>query len=109
MKARIVTIGACSPMATTTKPSVAARLYAGAVEATPMTMLEIRPSAPAFKPFSGAPCAGSTTIEATSPPFYELCAGIFANTAVRACFIPPGCGHDSWSTRSRATGQGFER
>ena len=51
MKARIVTIGACRPIATTTKPSVAARLYAGAVEATPMTMLEIRPSAPALSPF----------------------------------------------------------
>ena len=54
MKARIVTIGACSPIATTTKPSVAARLYAGAVEATPMTTLEIRPSAPVLRPFSGA-------------------------------------------------------
>ena len=44
MKARMVTIGACTPIATTTKPSVAAMLYAGAVEATAMTTLEIRPA-----------------------------------------------------------------
>ena len=34
------------------EPSVAARLYAGAVEATPMTTLDMKPSAPAFRPLS---------------------------------------------------------
>src|SRR5579872_3376460 len=43
-----------------TKPSVAARLYAGAVEATPMTTLDTRPRAPAFKPFS-AGCSPDCT------------------------------------------------
>ena len=66
-KAQMVTIGACTPIATTTKPSVAARLYAGAVEAMPMTTLEIRPSAPDLSPFSCARFAGST-INATLPP-----------------------------------------
>src|ERR1039458_3237725 len=66
-KARTVTTGAWRPIATTTKPSVAAMLYAGAVEATAMTMLEIRPSAPVLRPFSGARLAGST-ISATLPP-----------------------------------------
>ena len=47
-------IGAWNPIPTTavTAPRVAARLYAGAVEATPITMLETNPSAPAFSPLS---------------------------------------------------------
>src|ERR1700686_4963569 len=40
MKAITVTIGACRPIATTTNPSVAARLYAGAVDATATTVVE---------------------------------------------------------------------
>ena len=53
MKARIVMMGAPSPlMAMTTKPSVAARLYAGAVEATPTTTEEMSPRAPPLSPFS---------------------------------------------------------
>ena len=50
--ARIMTAGACRPTASTTTPIVAARLYAGAVEATPITTLDIRPSAPPFSPLS---------------------------------------------------------
>ena len=43
-------IGACRPlMAMTTKPSVAARLYAGAVEATPTTTEETQPERPALQ------------------------------------------------------------
>ena len=45
-------IGACRPlMAMTTNPRVAARLYAGAVEATPTTTEEMSPRAPRFQPF----------------------------------------------------------
>src|SRR5215472_17828355 len=40
-------------------PSVAARLYAGAVEATPMTTVEISPSAPDLSPLSTTTSAGS--------------------------------------------------
>src|SRR6476646_10003240 len=50
--ARIITAGDCRPTASTTALMVAARLYAGAVEATPMTTLDIRPSAPPFSPLS---------------------------------------------------------
>jgi len=51
--ARMVMIGACRPlMAMTTNPRVAARLYAGAVEATPTTTEEMSPRAPPFRPFS---------------------------------------------------------
>jgi hypothetical protein len=55
-------------MATTTKPSVDAKLYAGAVDAIPMTVLEMSPNAPDFRPFCGAELAGST-VTVTSAPF----------------------------------------
>src|SRR5215218_2918560 len=44
------TAGDCSPTAAATKPKVAARLYPGAVEATPITTLERKPSAPPLSP-----------------------------------------------------------
>src|ERR1700755_3404615 len=37
------------------RPSVAARLYAGAVDGIPTTMLETRPSAPPFSPLLSTP------------------------------------------------------
>jgi hypothetical protein len=43
--------GACVPTSPTTLPRAEVRLYAGAVEATAMTMLEMRPSAPTLRPF----------------------------------------------------------
>ncbi len=47
-------MGVCRPppIAMTTKPRVAARLYAGAVEATPTTTEEMKPRAPSFRPLS---------------------------------------------------------
>ena len=53
-KARTMMAGACRPTAATTRPSEAARLYPGAVEATPMTMPDIIPRAPDRRPFSPA-------------------------------------------------------
>src|SRR5579862_8884921 len=50
MNARTATIGAPRPTTATINPSVAARLYAGAVEATPMTVAETRPRAPVLSP-----------------------------------------------------------
>ena len=47
--------GDCSATAAATKPSVAARLYPGAVEATPMTTLETKPIAFFFSPLSSTP------------------------------------------------------
>src|SRR5579875_491897 len=44
------TSGDFSPTAATTKKRVAARLYAGAVEATPMATLDARPRAPGLRP-----------------------------------------------------------
>ncbi len=44
--------GAWKPTSSATKPSTAARLYPGAVEATPMTTLETKPIALLFNPLS---------------------------------------------------------
>jgi hypothetical protein len=60
-KARNMMAGACRPTAATTRPREAARLYPGAVEATPMTMPESIPSAPDLRPFSPACPAPSRT------------------------------------------------
>src|SRR6266536_5753331 len=54
MKANSMMIGARVPTSWLISPSVAARLYPGAVEATPMTTLESRPIAPSLRPL----CAG---------------------------------------------------
>ena len=65
-----------SPTFTAIRPSVAARLYAGAVDATPMTMLEMSPSAPDLRPFSatssGGASAATATIVALPFPFRDL-------------------------------------
>src|SRR5947207_15951550 len=52
MKASRTMIGPLVPTACPMYPMVAARLYPGAVEATPMTMLDIRPIAPSLRPLS---------------------------------------------------------
>src|SRR5664279_3153289 len=49
-KASTTMDGDCNPTRATIRPSVAARLYAGAVDATPMTTLERSPIAPVFSP-----------------------------------------------------------
>src|ERR1700722_8979424 len=62
-------MGEPSPTTATMSPSVAARLYAGAVEATPMTVAETSPRAPVLSPLStcssampgGAPSAVAMT------------------------------------------------
>src|SRR5258705_1542103 len=53
--------GLCTPTTATIRPSVAAMLYAGAVEETAITTLERSPSAPARRPLSwaGADAAGA--------------------------------------------------
>src|SRR5215467_1466318 len=56
-KARTDTAGACSATAPTTNTRVAAMLYAGATDAVAMTVVEISPRAPDFRPFSsGCSC-----------------------------------------------------
>src|SRR5579862_9911458 len=50
MNASTTINGVCTPITATTNPSVAARLYAGAVEAIPIAVLVTRPSALAFSP-----------------------------------------------------------
>jgi hypothetical protein len=57
--ARMATIGACRPTATTTKTSVAAMLYAGATEAVAMIVVETSPRAPDLRPFSTG-CSSET-------------------------------------------------
>src|SRR5437870_13469062 len=53
--------GLCTPTTATIRPSVAAMLYAGAVEETAITTLESNPSPPARRPLSwaGADAAGA--------------------------------------------------
>src|ERR1700730_14231527 len=72
-RARIATSGALKATAATTPASVAARLYAGAVEATPMTMLEISPSAPDLRPFwaTCSPDCWASWIAATAHPSWQ--------------------------------------
>src|SRR5882757_4349125 len=54
--------GAFGPETTTIRPRLAARLYAGAVEAIPMTTLDTSPIAPPLSPFSpGADRLGPAT------------------------------------------------
>ncbi len=59
--ARTVTAGDCSPTVVTTNTSVAAMLYGGATDAVAITVVEIRPSAPALSPFSTGCSLGSAT------------------------------------------------
>src|SRR5215472_9998221 len=58
--ARMAIIGDRRPTAATTKPSVAAMLYAGATEAVAITVLDISPSAPDLRPFSSGCSVGAT-------------------------------------------------
>src|SRR5579864_2936133 len=51
--------GLCTPTTATMRPSVAAMLYAGAVEETAITTLETSPRAPARRPLSRAAGAGA--------------------------------------------------
>src|SRR5262249_13749695 len=66
MKATIMIAGACAPTpcTATMKPRVAARLYAGAVEATPMTRFETYPRTFPFRPLPPG-CAPSGVWAAT--------------------------------------------
>src|SRR5689334_2004595 len=50
MKASSMTSGAFTPTSEETRPMDAARLYAGAVEAMPITTLAARPRAPVLRP-----------------------------------------------------------
>src|SRR5579862_9762596 len=56
--------GLCTPTTATMRPSVAAMLYAGAVEETAITTLETSPSAPARRPLSRV--AGASTEAGTA-------------------------------------------
>ena len=74
MNETIRTAGECGPTPTTAtmNPSVAARLYAGAVEATEMTRFEMYPIASVLSPLapgavgSAAGSGGLTTLESTA-------------------------------------------
>src|SRR5690242_19177280 len=57
-KASSMIDGAFTPTAMTTKPSVAARLYAGAVDAVPMTIDDSSPTVPGLSPLSRAVPSG---------------------------------------------------
>src|SRR3954468_6212711 len=71
MNASSMITGDCRPTTAATSPRTAARLYPGAVEATPMTVLDSSPSVPARNPLSlvRGPVDASTT---TAPLVKEL-------------------------------------
>src|SRR2546423_6359298 len=81
MNATMMTKGVLNPTKKTTKPSVAARLYAGAVEATPITMLASRLSAPFLRPFSAGTSAygRATSAAVMATPPRELQATVVAD------------------------------
>src|SRR4051794_24905744 len=54
--------GALRPTSWDTGPRVAARLYPGAVEATPITMLDRRPIAPTLRPLLATPGGGGAVV-----------------------------------------------
>ncbi len=70
MKASSTMSGESRCTLTAMNPSVAARLYAGAVDATPMMTLDSRPSAPDLSPFSTGASPGviSSATLVTTPP-----------------------------------------
>src|SRR5580693_3260080 len=84
--------GLCTPTTATIRPSVAAMLYAGAVEETAITTLESSPSAPARRPLSWAttPCAGADAVGGTTT------AGAVVSALTRVVMgvyrLPPGPG-----------------
>src|SRR5215475_6218552 len=59
--------GLCTPTTATIRPSVAAMLYAGAVEETAITTLDISPSAPARRPLSWAAAPWAAAPWAAAP------------------------------------------
>src|SRR5690242_20142418 len=74
--------GLCNPTTATIRPSVAAMLYAGAVEETAITTLESSPSAPARRPLSWV-CADAAGAEITGG------AVVSALTRVAMGCVPP--------------------
>src|SRR5579862_780306 len=89
--------GLCTPTTATMRPSVAAMLYAGAVEETAITTLETSPSAPARRPLSreaGAEGRAEAGAEATG--FAPWSGGATGSAVVivvmmGTAFRPAGC------------------
>src|SRR5580658_1998617 len=70
--------GLCTPTTATMRPSVAAMLYAGAVDETAITTLDSSPSAPARRPLSGG-ATGSAMVRVV-------------RVVMMAYRLPPGAG-----------------
>src|SRR3954447_4991964 len=70
MIAGALTPARMAPPPATTNPRLAARLYAGAVEAVPTTTLETSPSAPPLSPLpvSGNPRGAASVVDADTEP-----------------------------------------
>src|ERR1700735_1611954 len=90
--------GLCTPTIAMMRPSVAAMLYAGAVDETAITTLEIRPSDPARRPLPPGAAAGPATTgpaPASTAPAGTATAG-FSTTGFATTFVitghrlPPG-------------------
>ena len=96
MNATIRTAGACTPTPATAtmKPSVAARLYAGAVDATAMTRFEMYPIALRLRPLwpgsvvSSAGCCVPVTVALSIRDPSPRCQRAGAPPAANATVIP---------------------
>src|SRR5580700_4761423 len=84
--------GLCTPTTATMRPSVAAMLYAGAVDETAITTLDSSPSAPARRPLSGG-ATGSAVVRVVR----------VVRVVMMAYRLPPGAGCRALSVLYRNT------
>src|SRR5438045_4215562 len=92
--------GLCTPTTATIRPSVAAMLYAGAVEETAITTLESSPSAPARRPLSWEAALRVAVPRAAAPRGAAITGGAVVSALTRVVMgvyrLPPGRLPGSW-------------
>src|SRR5690349_9917685 len=80
--------GLCTPVTATIRPSVAAMLYAGAVEETAITTLDSSPSAPARRPLSWAGADAAGAVITAGAVVSALTRVVMGSTAFRPDRVP---------------------
>src|SRR5713226_7883864 len=94
--------GLCTPTTATMSPSVAAMLYAGAVDETAMTTLEIMPSAPWRRPLLPGALGSAMTFAAIGhhlppvPPWPGMLV-LYLNTIFMYRFLIRNCFSGKWA------------
>src|SRR5579862_10073764 len=86
--------GLCTPTTATMRPSVAAMLYAGAVEETAITTLETSPSAPVRRPLSRE--AGADAGATGSAPLSGGATSSAMVSVVMMVLLPPRSSTGLW-------------